>query len=293
MIIFILALILFSSCNSSENIKEIPLPSDKPTTYELNQADSIPRIYAAISSMISPQETFNLYKDLMDYISEKLGVVIEFKQRKTYNEVNELLQKKQIDFAFVCIGAYIRAMKEFPIEILAVPVVNGRPYYNAFIVVHKESGIKKFEQLRGKIFAFTDPLSNTGHLYVIKLLKKINSSPKQFFSKTMFTYAHDYSIQMVARKIVDGATVDGLVYNYLEKTQPEKLKDVVVIQKSEDYGIPPLVVRPDLNDTFKIKLRNILLNLHKDPKGKNLLQKIMIDKFIPGNDTLYRLYKKI
>lgn len=286
--LFVITLVLTMSCNNPEEVKEINLYSSGTSSSEINSTKSKEKIYVAISTMISPVETFNLYKDLIDYISDKLGVTIVFKQRKTYDEVNELLQKKQIDFAFICTGSYIKAREEFPIEILAVPVVDGRPLYNAYIVVHKESGIKKFDQLKGKTFAFTDPLSNTGYSYAIKLLRKKNTSPQQFFSKTIFTYAHDYSIQAVARKIVDGATIDGLIYNYLEKTQPEKLKDVMVIQKSDDYGIPPFVVQPDMSDSLKTKLKNILLNLDNDIKGKELLNKIMIDKFIDGSDALYK-----
>lgn len=287
-IIFLSAILIFSSCNDNEKIKEVSISQNGKNILQSIQTDSIPKIYVAVSTMISPVETFNLYKDLINFISDKLGVQIEFKQRKTYDEVNELLEKKQLDFAFICTGAYLKAKQKFPIEILAVPVVEGRPLYNAYIIVHKESGITKFEQLKGKTFAFTDPLSNTGYSYVIKLLKKKYSTPQQYFSKTIFTYAHDYSIQAVARKIVDGATVDGLVYDFLKKHQPEKVKDVIVIHKSEDYGIPPFVVQPDMNNSLKTKLKNILLNLHNDAKGKELLHKIMIDKFIAGSDALYK-----
>lgn len=281
-------LFLILSCNKSEEVKEINTSDNKAIISDTLRTKAQTKIFVAVSTMISPVETFNLYKDLIDYISDKLGVTIEIKQRKTYDEVNELLEKKQLDFAFICTGAYLKAKQVFPIEILAVPVVDGRPLYNAYIVIHKESGITNFNQLIGKNFAFTDPLSNTGYSYVIKLLKKKYSTPRQFFSRTIFTYAHDYSIQAVARKIVDGATVDGLVYDFLKKHQPEKVKDVVVIQKSEDYGIPPFVVQPDMNDSLKTILRNILLNLHHDPRGKELLNKIMIDKFILGSDALYK-----
>jgi len=47
--------------------------------------------------MISPIETFNLYKDLMGCISSKLGVPNEFKQTKTYAELNELLKENKLN----------------------------------------------------------------------------------------------------------------------------------------------------------------------------------------------------
>jgi len=285
--LFLIGFILFISCNSNQNVKEINLQDDK-TSVDSTQSSSQQKIYVAISTMISPVETFNLYKDLIDYISSKLGVPIEFKQRKTYSEVNNLLKENKLDFAFICTGAYVQEKDELPVELLVVPVIESRPFYNAYVIVNKKSNIKTFDDLAGKSFAFTDPLSNTGYLFVVNLLKEKRTNPEKFFSKTIFTYAHDYSIQAVARNLVDGATVDGLVYNFLEHTSPEKVSSTKIIMKSKDFGIPPFVVRKGMNPELKNKLKSIMLNLHNDPKGKELLSKIMIDKFIEGNDELYK-----
>ncbi len=283
----LILLFIAASCNNNDDLKEIDI-SRTATNQKGKNVKTHPKLFVAVSSMISPVETFYLYRNLIEYISTKMGVAIEFKQRKTYEEVNDLLQKKQIDFAFICTGAYLRAKRNFPLELLVVPVVNGKATYQAYIIANKQGGIKSFDDFEGKSFAFTDPFSKTGCTYVLNLLKQKEHKPAEFFYKTIFTYAHDYSIQAVERKIVDGATVDGLVYEYLKKYQPAKVRDVVVIKKSEEYGIPPFVVQPDLNDSLKTRLRNIMLNMHNDPEGRELLNKIMIDKFVLGNDAAYK-----
>lgn len=66
------------------------------------------------------------------------------------------------------------------------------------------------------------------------------------------------------------------------------MKKIKIIKKSEDYGIPPFVVRKDLDPIIKNKLKEIMLNLHNEPRGKEILKKIHIDKFIEGNDELYQ-----
>ncbi|MGQ9642853.1 MAG: substrate-binding domain-containing protein [Ignavibacterium sp.] len=288
-IIFALVLILafITSCDSNRDVKEINLQNEN-TSVDSNKSSSQQKIYVAFSTMISPVETFNLYKDLIDYISAKLGVPIEFKQRKTYGEVNELLKENKLDFAFICTGAYLEARYKMPVEILVVPVVNGKPYYQAYVIVNNDSNINDLNDLKNKSFAFTDPLSNTGYSYIINWLKSEKTTPDKYFSKTVFTYAHDYSIQAVKRKIVDGATVDGLVFEYLKKFQPEKVEGIKIIHKSRDFGIPPFVVQQNLNNDLKTKLRNIMLNMHLEKEGKELLGKIMIDKFIEADESLYK-----
>ena len=74
-------------------------------------------IYVAISAMISPKETFKQYEELFSYLAKKLKKKIILKQRKTYGEVNNLLMKGELDFAFICSGAYVEAEKKFPIKI--------------------------------------------------------------------------------------------------------------------------------------------------------------------------------
>ncbi|MBK7381158.1 MAG: hypothetical protein IPJ03_19595 [Ignavibacteriales bacterium] len=90
----VLILFLFTSCNSDRNVKEIILQDEKTSFYS-TQLSSQQKIYVEMSTMISPIETFNLYKDFIDYSSPKLGVPIEFKQRKTFAEVNELLKENK------------------------------------------------------------------------------------------------------------------------------------------------------------------------------------------------------
>jgi phosphonate transport system substrate-binding protein len=279
---------LFIACGEKQNFKEVEIIDKHSPESQTVQKDTVPVIYVAVSTMISPLETFNLYKDVMDYISKKLNVRIEFKQRKTYREVNELLAENKLDFAFICTGAYLEAINKIPIELLVVPVVEGKPYYQAYIIVNKETNINSFDELKNKSFAFTDPLSNTGYLYVLNLLREKGTTPEKYFSKTIFTYAHDYSIQAVKRKLVDGATVDGLVFEYLKHFQPEKIEGINVIHKSKYFGIPPFVVQKNLDPVLKENLRKVMLQMHLDEEGRKLLNKIMIDKFILADNSLYR-----
>ena len=241
----------------------------------------------AVSAMISPEETLVYYEDLLDYISEKTGRPVELVQRETYAEINELLELQEIDAAFVCTGAYVVGRDKFGMELLVAPVVNGEPYYYSYIIVPDDSDANSLEDLRGKKFAFTDPLSNTGKLSPTYMLALINETPDSFFSGYVFTHSHDASIEAVAKRLVDGASVDSLIWDYANSKNPEFSKQTKIIVKSQPYGIPPVVVHPDANPEIKIELQNILLTLHDDPRGADILMNIGIDKFILTNEEAY------
>jgi phosphonate transport system substrate-binding protein len=60
-----------------------------------------------------------------------------------------------------------------------------------------------------------------------------------------------------------------------------------VIEKHGPYAIPPIVTHPGTDPALKQKLRSILLDMHNDEKGKILLNKIEIEKFVVIDDSNY------
>lgn len=281
-------MVFLVNCQNQEKkeILEIDF-SNRKTVPTIPSGNSLRPIKAAVSAMSSPKETFIYYQQLLNYISKKLDTPLIFKQRKTYQEINDLLKKGELDFAFICSGAYVKARENFDLEILVIPIINNEPYYYAYIIVHKDSLISKFGDLFGRSFAFTDSMSNTGMIYPLYLVTKKGFNPEDFFSKFIYTYAHDFSIQAVDRKLVDGASVDNLVFDYFKRNNPEKVADVRIIKKSPPFGIPPVVVNRNLDSQLKNKLRDIFFNMHQEEEGQKLLKKLMIDKFILAQDSHY------
>lgn len=244
-------------------------------------------IKIAVSAMISPKETLSVYGDILNYIGEKMGKKVELVQRKTYAEVNELVKNKEVIAAFVCSGPYVDGHKEFGMEAVVAPQMYGKTLYYSYIIVSADSPIKSFSDLKGKKFAFTDPKSNTGKLVPTYILAKMGETPDSYFGKYIFSGSHDNSIEAVAKKIVDGAAVDHLIYEYIKDKNPAFVAGTKVLEKYGPYGMPPFVTRSDLDPQIKEQLKTILLGMDKDPKGKELINKIMIEKFVEVKDSLY------
>jgi phosphate/phosphite/phosphonate ABC transporter binding protein len=248
---------------------------------------STPTLRVAIAAMISPETTKEYYGDLMRVIGKRLGRRTVFLQRKTYAEVNRLLELKEVDLAFVCAGPYVDGRRRFGMEILAVPVVNGKSFYRSVTIVHRDSDIRTFDDLKGKRFAFTDPDSNTGHLVPRYVLSQRGTTPETFFSETFFTNSHDNSIRAVATGLADGASVDSLVWQFMKAADSDMAGLTRVVYESPEYGIPPVVVHPDLSADAKQRLKEIFLALDRDPDVEPLLRKLRIEGFAAGNDAAY------
>lgn len=287
-LVFVL-FVITSGCLSNEATK-VNLSIRSNDVSDNSDSESL-RI--AVSAIISPEETMIYYQDMFDYLSLKMGIPVKLVQRKTYQEVNDLVRKNSVDAAFVCSLAYIEGKDQFGMELLAVPIVRGEPYYYSYIIVPEDSSINSLKELKGKTFAYTDPLSNSGKLSPEYMIAQMGENPETFFRLTFFTYSHDKSIQAVAEKMVDGAAVDSLVWDFKNATDPRFTSRTKIISKSPPYGIPPVVVSKDIDPALKEKLRKILLKMHEDEKGKEILNRIMVDRFSEANDSLYNSVREM
>lgn len=243
------------------------------------------KLRIAFSVVLSPRESFEYYKELFEYIADKLNRVLVIKQGNTYQEVNEMLERNEVDIAFICSGAYVAGENAF--DLLVVPLRHQRNYYHGLIIANKGAGVTRFEDFKGKTFAFTDPMSNTGKLFAIHKLCELGVSEREFFRTTVYTKSHDVSIQMVARNMIDGASVSGLVYEYIEAYQPEMTKNITIVERSIDFGIPPIVSSLLIPQNLRDELQKLFLNMHKDELGKQVLGKLMVERFTLVNDSIY------
>ncbi len=246
-----------------------------------------PPLRFAVGAMLIPEAGNALYRALLEEVESRLGRPIKLVDRSSYAAINRSLKEGTIDAAFVCSGPYVDGKREFGLRLLAAPVAYGRTTYQAYVIVRKESPVQRFEDLRGKSFAFTDPDSNTGHLVPANWLASRGETPGSFFSRVVFSGSHDASIAAVGGKLVDAASVDSLIWEYARRVKSEYAGKTRIVWVSPAYGIPPVVVRPGLDPEIVKRLQAIFLAFDADEKGRSILGKMMIDRFVEARDEDY------
>lgn len=291
---FLIIALIASGCVEKQEMLNLSIVQEPGIT----ETDT--SIKVAIASVISPKESIRYYEEMIQYISIKLGGPVKIVHRRTYQEINDLIKNGEIDFAFICSGSYVEGNKEFGMKLLVAPQAGGKTTYNSYIIVHRNSSYVNISDLRGKRFAFTDPLSNSGKLYPAYRLSLINETPESFFgvdengrNKYFYTYSHDNSIIAVAERLAEGAAVDSLVYEYLKKEKPGIMSRTRIIEVSPPFAIPPVVVSGDIDPFLEQKLKDIFLNMDKDEEGRKILSSVMIDRFVTINDSAYNSIREM
>jgi len=242
---------------------------------------------AGVASMITPISAVKYYYQAVDYIGKKLEMPIEMVHRTTYDEIDVMLENNEVDVAFICSSPYVLNNEKFGVELLVAPQVNGKVHYNSNIIVHKDSDIHEVEQLQDRTFVFVDPKSNSGKLYPTYLLAKKNYNPESFFRSRIYSYSHNKSVELVAKKRAEGAAVDSIVYDFMLATGSPYAEQTRVIHRSPPFGIPPVVVPLGLPLYLKQSLRTVFLEMHMDPEGKQILEQMRIERFVEVSDANY------
>ena len=75
--------------------------------------------------MITPVSAVKYYQQVVEYIGDKLGRSAEMVHRTTYDEIDVMLEKSEIDVAFICSSPYVLNNKKFGAELLVAPQVKG------------------------------------------------------------------------------------------------------------------------------------------------------------------------
>uniref|UniRef100_A0A7C4MLM1 Phosphate/phosphite/phosphonate ABC transporter substrate-binding protein n=1 Tax=Desulfatirhabdium butyrativorans TaxID=340467 RepID=A0A7C4MLM1_9BACT len=268
-----------SACDRDKEYTSVDFRTKSVKPPAKTQDTAEPILQIAVAAMISPKETLVYYRELIDYLGSKLNRNTLLIQRKTYGEINDLLSKNQIDIAFICSGPYVLNGNPSGFQAIATPIIRGSPLYQAYLIVHNDSPFQKLEDLKGRSFAFTDPHSNTGFIVPRYWLSLMNTNPETFFGSTIFTFSHDNAIMAVAKHLVDAASVDSLYWEYYQTRNPYYSAKTRVIQKSEGFGSPPIVVSNALSKDVIESLTHILLTMHQDLEGQRILSGLLVDRF--------------
>jgi phosphonate transport system substrate-binding protein len=221
-----------------------------------------------------------------EYLQQRLRTSVSFVRRGSYRQIVDLLQTASLDFAWVCGYPYVRHRQD--LRLLAVPMYRGRPLYQSYLIVPRGDTVtRSILELRGKVFAYSDPDSNSGFVYPQHWLRQLRETPDTFFSRAFFTWSHRGVVEAVAVGLADGGAVDGYVWDTLSRLHPDLTAQTRVAHRSPEFGFPPFVARASLAANAFASMQSILTGMSDDPAGTSLLRRLNLDGFVAGDPRLF------
>jgi phosphonate transport system substrate-binding protein len=243
-------------------------------------AQELKEINFGIISTESSQNLKSDWQPLLDDMSKKTGMKVNAFFASDYAGIIEGMRFNKVHVAWFGNKSAMEAVDRAGGEVFAQMVnIDGAKGYYSHLIVHKDSPIKSLDDMlkQGKNLSFGngDPNSTSGFLvpsYYVFTQNKID--PKTFFKLTRGAN-HETNALAVANKQVDVATNNSETLDKIKDKLPEKFNDIRIIWTSPLIPLDPLVIRKDLPEATKAKVRDFIYSYGKtDQHEKDVLFKI-------------------
>ena len=221
--------------------------------------------------IISTESTQNLKSDwqpILDDLAKKTGMKVNAFFAPDYAGIIEGMRFNKVHVAWYGNKSAMEAVDRANGEVFAQMVnADGTQGYYSHLIVHKDSPLKSLDDMlkQGKNLSFGngDPNSTSGFLvpgYYVFAQNKID--PKTFF-KLSRGANHESNSLAVANKQVDVATNNSENLDKFKDKLPEKFNDIRIIWTSPLIPLDPLVIRKDVPEPDKTRIKDFFYNYGK------------------------------
>ena len=245
-------------------------------------AQDLKEINFGIISTESSQNLKSDWQPVLDDMAKKLGMKVNGFFASDYAGIIEGMRFNKVQVAWFGNKSAIEAVDRANGEVFAQMLnADGTLGYYSHLIVHKDSPIKSLDDMlkQGKNLSFGngDPNSTSGFLVPgYYVFSQNNIDPKTFF-KVSRGANHESNALAVANKQVDVATNNSENLDKIKDKLPAKFNDIRVIWTSPLIPSDPLVIRKDMAEPLKGKVKEFFYNYGKGSQQEK--------------DNLYKLSK--
>ncbi len=244
-----------------------------------------------IISTESSQQLKQQWQPVLDALTQQTGLKVNAFFAPDYAGVIEGMRFNKVQFAWFGNKSAMEAVDRANGEVFAKVVnIDGTEGYYSHLIVHRDSALKSVDDVlknaKNLNFGNGDPNSTSGFLVPgYYVFAKNNVDTKSAF-KVARSANHETNAMAVANKQVDVATNNSETLAKLEKTMPEKVKELRVVWTSPLIASDPLVWRKDLPDATKAKLKAFFTGYGKtNPAEREIMAKLNWSTFKESNNS--------
>lgn len=226
---------------------------------------------------------------LLDALHASLGMEIKPFVATDYNGVIEALRAKKLEMALLGPFSYVLAASIAEVDPIAIPETQRQgPSYRALIIARKDHNIRSLADLKGKTFAFVDPSSTSGHLFPKSAMLRAGLNP-DVDMRAIFAGSHDASAIAVQNGKVDAAAVADGLFEAAVARGVIKADEIVIVWTSEPIPGAPVVIRRDLPEALKQRIRAAFAAMHDIPWAKGTI----IKRWVPATDENFAVVREM
>lgn len=229
-------------------------------------------------------------EDTAACLNKITGLNYQINVQTSYAAAIEALGANKAQFSFLATFAAILGRQKYGVEPVLVATrayqtvdidpdkgLKGtqQPFYKGQFIAKKGSGIAKLNDLKGKTFCFTDPLSTSGTIIPQIVMKANGLNPDKDLKASQFAGSHPNVVAAVYKGDCDaGATfIDARTDASVQKTYPDVMDKVDVFYVTDKIPNDGMQVAKGVDPAIRDATVNGLLSMMADPGGKAIVKK--------------------
>lgn len=244
--------------------------------------------------IISTESTQNLKGDwlpLIEDMNRQTGLKVTAFFAPDYAGIIEAMRFNKVQLGFFGNKSAMEAVDRASGEVFAQVVnADGTQGYYSHLIVNQDSPLNTVDDVlknaKNLSFGNGDPNSTSGFLVPGFYVFAQNKVDARSIFKVTRSANHETNALAVANKQVDVATNNSENMEKIRQRFPEKFKDIKIVWTSPLIALDPLVMRKDLPEATKAKLKTFFYNYGKtDTREKEIIFKISkLSGFKESND---------
>ena len=235
------------------------------------------------------------YTNLISIVEKLTGFEINTIKVTDYNAAVEAMRAGRADIAWYGGKTYIKAAEIANAEAFAAGVRPGEKNANYFtyFVVKKDSEIKNFLDIKGKLLSLNTIGSTSGDLIPQVELAKINLSTtnKDHFKKVFYAGSHDACLLAVLNNQSNVCAMSSRNFEARLADNTFTMEQVRIIHKSDPVPPPPLAYSKKIPLEDRKKIKKAVLEAHKHGEIGGYGGKM--SHYISVEDADYNVLRKV
>ena len=269
----------------------------QPESASSPETSDEPLIVGAIPDQ-DPEKLQRLYSKLSDYLSEALGVPVEYEPVTDYTAAVTAFKVGDLDLVWFGGLTGVQSRLQVPgAEAIAQRDIDEN--FHSIFIANSSSGIEpindeaELAQLKGKSFTFGSESSTSGRLMPQYFLEEAGVETTDFKGEPGFSNSHDATLKLVeAGSYETGALNEQVWLDRVADGEVDETKVQAIWQTPAYYDYHWVVNSDKLNerygDGFIDKIQAALLKLDaSDPEQAEILDLFGAEKFIETENDNY------
>ncbi len=233
----------------------------------------------------NPQRLFEVFGPLTRYLSEQIpGVRFRLEASRNYAAFDEKLNAGRLHFAlpnpYQTINAEDRGYRIFA-------KMGDDENFRGILLVRKDSGIERLEQLRGQAVSYPAPTALAATMLPQYYLQS-HGIQVQSELENRYVGSQESSIMNVYHGQVAAGATWPPPWRALSRERPELAEALEVRWQTESLPNNGLVVLPEVPEWVVARVRDLLLGLHESEEGRAILERMELSRFEAADSETYR-----